>query len=121
MKKILVIEDEQPIRNNLLNLLEAEGFEAISAENGFVGVKKAQEHLPDLIFCDITMPVLDGYGVLSFLRDHSTTATIPFIYLTGKSDLSDLRQTTYLGADGYLIKPFTRTELLHRWLQKIWN
>ncbi|MBD2128734.1 response regulator [Microcoleus sp. ZQ-A2] len=112
MKKILVIEDEQSVRENLLDLLDAEDFEAIGAGNGKVGVELANTHLPDLIICDVMMPELDGFGVLTALRSSPVTETIPFIFLTAKSDKMDLRQGMSLGADDYLTKPFTRTELL---------
>lgn len=112
MYKILVIEDERAIRINLLKLLSAEGFQAISAENGHRGVQLARSEQPDLIICDILMPILDGYGVLKTLQQDSTTTTIPFIFLTAKADRADWRQAMTLGADDYLTKPFTRAELL---------
>jgi CheY-like chemotaxis protein len=112
MNKILVIEDEQFIRDVILEILEAENFEAISAENGEIGVELAQEIIPDLIICDIMMPKLDGYGVLNELRQYPVTATIPFIFLTAKADKADWRQGMDLGADDYLTKPFSNEELL---------
>ena len=112
MKKILVIEDEQAVRENLLELLDEEEFEAIGAGNGKVGVELAKTHLPDLIICDVMMPELDGFGVLTTLRSAPDTETIPFIFLTAKADKMDLRQGMSLGADDYLTKPFTRSELL---------
>ncbi|KJH70969.1 response regulator [Aliterella atlantica] len=112
MTKILVIEDEQLVRENILDLLEAEGFDAIGAENGHVGVTWAWDRKPDLIICDVMMPELDGYEVLKLLRKEPITATIPFIFLTAKADKGDLRQGMQLGADDYLTKPFTASELL---------
>lgn len=112
MTKILVIEDEQSVRENILELLEAEGFEAIGAQNGHVGITWAWEHKPDLIICDVMMPELDGYEVLNLLRQEPTTATMPFIFLTAKADKTSLRQGMEMGADDYLTKPFTKTELL---------
>lgn len=112
MTKILVIEDEQLVRENILDLLEAEGFEGIGAENGHVGVTWAWDHKPDLIICDVMMPELDGYEVLKLLRKEPVTATIPFIFLTAKADKSDFRQGMQLGADDYLTKPFTSADLL---------
>lgn len=112
MKKILVIEDEPAVRANILELLEAEDFDAVGAENGFIGAMWAQEHLPDLIICDVMMPEVDGYEVLSALRQVPATATIPFIFLTAMVDKADIRQGMNLGADDYLTKPFTRAELL---------
>jgi signal transduction histidine kinase len=112
MKKILVIEDEQVVRLNILKMLRSEGFEVLAAENGAVGVELAQSHLPDLVICDILMPELDGYGVLTALRQNSVTASVPFIFLTARAEHSDLRLGMNLGADDYLTKPFTRAELL---------
>ncbi|MCL6436956.1 MAG: response regulator [Leptolyngbyaceae cyanobacterium HOT.MB2.61] len=112
MPKILVIEDEQPVRINIVAMLKAEGFQAIPAEDGQDGVQLAQEHIPDLIICDITMPRLDGFGVLEVLQQTPATSTIPFIFLSAKSERSDFRRGMNLGADDYLTKSFTRTELL---------
>lgn len=112
MTKILVIEDEHLVRENIVERLEAEDYDTVSAENGLDGVLLAQEHRPDLIICDVMMPEIDGYGVLSVLRKEPVTATIPFIFLTAKADKMDLRYGMELGADDYLTKPFTKTELL---------
>ncbi len=111
-KKVLVIEDDAQSRTIFLDCLEAEGFDTICAENGYIGIKKAQEHLPDVVLCDIMMPGLDGYGVLTALRQNSTTATIPFIFLTAKATKAELREGMELGADDYLTKPSTVEELL---------
>lgn len=113
MQKILVIDDEQPFREAVLELLEVEGFQAIGAENGRTGVRLAQEHLPDLVLCDVQMPDLDGYSVLRSLRQDSRTATLPFIFLTAKGDKSEVRQGMELGADDYLTKPCTTKQLLN--------
>jgi CheY-like chemotaxis protein len=112
MKRILVIEDEQLVRCNIIELLEAEGFEPIEAENGHVGITRAWEHKPDLIICDVMMPEMDGYKVLNLLRQEPATALIPFIFLTAKADKTSLRQAMEMGADDYLTKPFTKNELL---------
>jgi len=112
VKKILVIEDTPQTRTLFLECLEAKGFYTISAENGLVGVQQAQENLPDLIICDIMMPELDGYGVLTQLRQDPVTAIIPFIFVTGKVTRTDMRKGMDLGADDYLTKPFTIEELL---------
>ena len=112
MKKILVIEDEEFVRENILELLDAEGFEVIGAENGRVGVDLARQEMPDLILCDVMMPGLDGLGVLTALRQDSTLASVPFIFLTAKAAKADFRQGMELGADDYITKPFTRAELL---------
>lgn len=112
MAKILVIEDEESIRENILDLLEAENFEGIGAINGKVGIKLASEQIPDLILCDMMMPEVDGHGVLKALRSEPLTATIPFIFLTAKADKSDIRTGMELGADDYITKPCTPQELL---------
>lgn len=112
MPTILVIEDELAVRQNLLALLKAEGFQAIGAEDGQVGLQLAQTHLPDLIICDVMMPKLGGFEVLEILQQNAATAIIPFIFLTAKTERSDFRQGMRLGADDYLTKPFTRVELL---------
>lgn len=112
MKKILVIEDEDFVRENILDLLDAEGFETVGAENGQVGINLAKDIIPDLILCDVMMPGLDGYGVLAMLHQDALIASIPFIFLTAKAAKSDFRQGMELGADDYITKPFTRAELL---------
>ena len=110
--KILVVEDNVNVRENILDLLDAENFYAIEANNGRMGLELANKEVPDLIICDVMMPELDGYDVLDRLRQHPLTATIPFIFLTAKSSKNDFRQGMRLGADDYLTKPFTRNELL---------
>ncbi|MBD2212517.1 EAL domain-containing response regulator [Calothrix sp. FACHB-156] len=112
MTKILVIEDEELVRENLLDLLDAEDFDTIAAANGKIGINLAFSEIPDLILCDMMMPEVDGYGVLTTLRQDPLTATIPFIFLTAKSAKADFRQGMDMGADDYLTKPFTRAELL---------
>jgi two-component system, sensor histidine kinase and response regulator len=112
MKKILVLEDEEPVRLNIKAILESGGFEPIVAPNGAAGLELAKAQMPDLIVCDIMMPDMDGYAVLSEVRQYPATATIPFIFLTAKTTREDLRQGMNLGADDYLTKPFRRTELL---------
>ncbi|QSJ19188.1 response regulator transcription factor [Nostoc sp. UHCC 0702] len=111
-KTILIIEDDAATRNLFLKILEAEGFDTISAENGLVGIEQAQKHLPDLVICDITMPDMDGYGVLNILRQDPLTAIIPFIFLTGSGTKACVRKGMELGADDYLTKPSTVEELL---------
>ncbi len=112
MKKILVIEDDVAVRSSLVELLILEDFEVHQAEDGVIGVGMAQKYLPDLIICDVMMPELDGYGVLTQLHQIPATSNIPFIFLTAKADFTDLRQGMNLGADDYLTKPFTRVTLL---------
>ncbi|MEM6696941.1 MAG: response regulator [Bacteroidota bacterium] len=112
MKKILVIEDQLEVRENLVELLELSGYEALGGENGKVGVQLALQHQPDLILCDVMMPVLDGFGVLRILEKRAETADIPFIFLTAKTEKSDFRKGMNLGADDYITKPFDDIELL---------
>ncbi len=112
MKTILAIEDEVSILSNILKLLEYKGFQAIGAHNGQVGIEMAHLHVPDLIICDVMMPDMDGYAVLSALRQDPETAAIPFIFLTAKADRADMRQGMNMGADDYITKPFTSTDLL---------
>jgi len=111
MSKILVIEDDESNRINIAEILDAEGFEVMSAADGCAGLHMARTWLPDLVLCDIIMPELDGYGVLSELRRDPLTAAIPFVFLTASADKCDLRRGMDLGADGYLTKPFTHAEL----------
>jgi two-component system, sensor histidine kinase and response regulator len=112
MAKILIIEDERPLREEILELLCLENFQVIEAEHGRDGIALAREHQPDLILCDVMMPELDGYGVLEMLRQDLMTAMIPFIFITARAEKADLRYGMVLGADDYLIKPFSRVELL---------
>ena len=112
MKSILVIEDNTAIRENIAEVLELAGYEVDTAENGKVGVEKAEANTPDLILCDIMMPVLDGYGVLSIVHKKPALADIPFIFLTAKSGKDDFRYGMNLGADDFIPKPFETNELL---------
>jgi diguanylate cyclase (GGDEF)-like protein len=112
MATILVIEDEDIILNNLLEILELEGFRSIGAKDGAAGIAKAKAYRPDIILCDIRMPELDGYGVLEALRQDLDTVTIPVIFLSARSDRSDIRRAMNLGADDYLTKPCTIADLL---------
>ena len=109
---ILVIEDNKDVLENTTELLELAGYQVSCAENGKIGVIKAKETLPDLIICDIMMPEMDGYDVLYYLSIDPKTSTIPFIFLTAKSDAQDFRKGMELGADDYLTKPFEEIELL---------
>lgn len=112
MKTILVIEDETQTRNIFLKSLEFEGFQAYGARNGTEGIHLAHQCHPDLIVCDIIMPDMDGYAVLAHLRSSQETAIIPFIFLTAKVAMADLRQGMELGADDYLTKPCTVEQFL---------
>ena len=112
MKRILVIEDARDVRDVIAEGLGSRGWETLLAEDGDVGVALARERLPDLILCDIRMPRMDGYAVLQNLRENPTTAAIPFIFLTGLGERPHMRQAMELGADDYLLKPFTIHELI---------
>lgn len=110
--KILIIEDEDTILQNVIDLLQAEKFEAIGAEEGQLGIHLALNYKPDLILCDIMMPDIDGYTVLTELQKQPRLAHIPFIFMTAKVEREDLRLGMELGADDYITKPFTPVELL---------
>jgi two-component system sensor histidine kinase/response regulator len=112
MYKILVIEDEDSIRENIKDLLHTENFNVVEAEDGRVGIQMALEERPDLILCDVMMPEIEGYKVFEEIIHHSATNLIPFIFLTAKTTKEDLRRGMDLGADDYLTKPFTKKELL---------
>ena len=112
MNSILVIEDNNEIRENTAEILQLAGYETFTAENGKIGVETALREKPDLIVCDIMMPVLDGYGVLHLLNKNESTRNIPFIFLSAKTERTDLRKGMEMGADDYITKPFEEIELL---------
>ncbi|MCB0619255.1 MAG: response regulator [Saprospiraceae bacterium] len=112
MPKILVIEDHQEVRENLEELLELCDYEVVSAADGEAGIALATQERPDLILCDIMMPGIDGYEVLSRLSHQPETAIIPFIFLTARAEKVDIRRGMQMGADDYLTKPFEEEELL---------
>jgi CRP-like cAMP-binding protein len=113
MRKLLVIDDHDDIRENIAEILTLAGYEAFTAPNGKRGVETALKHLPDLIICDIMMPELDGYGVLHLLRKNTSTENTPFIFLTAKTERADFRKGMEMGADDYITKPFDDIELLN--------
>jgi len=112
-KTIVLIEDNKDVRENTAEILELSNFKVIQANNGKTGVEIVTREKPDLIICDIMMPVLDGYGVIHLLNKNPETATIPFIFLTAKSDRIDFRKGMEMGADDYITKPFDDVELLN--------
>jgi CRP-like cAMP-binding protein/CheY-like chemotaxis protein len=112
MKKLLLIEDNPDVRENSAEILTMAGYSVRTAENGKIGVDLVKADRPDLIVCDIMMPVLDGFGVLQVLSMSEDTAAIPFIFLTAKTERSDIRKGMEMGADDYLTKPFDDVELL---------
>ena len=113
MKHLLLIEDNDEIRENTAEILELAGYKIRTAANGKIGVEMALDEKPDLIICDIMMPVLDGYGVLHLLNKNPGLTGIPFIFLTAKAERSDFRRGMEMGADDYITKPFTDIELLN--------
>ena len=113
MKKILIVEDELDLRRNLEDLLEAEGFETLSAGDGKEGYEMALNSAPDLILSDIWMPKMDGIELIKKLQENIKTSIIPFIFLTAKSEAADVRQGMVLGADDYILKPFKIDDILN--------
>lgn len=113
MKKILLIEDNEDVRENTAEILTLAQYNVVTAKNGKEGVELALIELPDLIICDIMMPILDGYGALHLLSKNEITASIPFIFLTAKADRGDFRRGMEMGADDYLTKPFDDIELMN--------
>ena len=112
MKRILIIEDEAQTRRNLATILRMEGYEPLLAADGREGVAVARRARPALILCDVMMPVLDGHGVIATLRADAVTAHIPLIFLTARGERTDVREGMNLGADDYITKPATASELL---------
>jgi len=111
-KKILIIEDNLEMRENIAEILELANYEIVTAEDGKKGVASAKSERPDLIICDVMMPELDGYGVLHILGKDPITLAIPFIFLTAKSESVDVRKGMGMGADDYITKPFEEMDLL---------
>ena len=112
MATLLVIEEEAPLRANLVRLLTAEGYQVITAANGDEGIRRARADRPDLVICDVLMPLVDGYGVLATLRSQPETAATPFIFLTASADKDDLERGLQSGANDYVTKPFKIADLL---------
>ena len=110
--KILLIEDNEEMAENITSILELANYDVVYANNGKQGVSVAQKTQPDLILCDIMMPELDGYGVLHILNHDPDTASIPFVFLSAKADKNEVREGMNLGADDYITKPFDSTDLL---------
>lgn len=112
MKKILLIEDNKEVRENTAEILELTGYKVATASDGRKGIEEVSKEKPDLIICDIMMPVLDGYGVLHLLSKNNDTANIPFIFLTAKAERGEVRKGMEMGADDYITKPFDKIDLL---------
>jgi CheY-like chemotaxis protein len=113
MKKILLIEDNDDIRENTAEILALAQYDVITAINGKECLELALKEKPDLIVCDIMMPILDGYGVLHLLSKNEETSSIPFIFLTAKADQIDFRKGMEMGVDDYVTKPFDDIQLLN--------
>ncbi|ASU34772.1 response regulator [Mucilaginibacter xinganensis] len=111
-KTILLIEDNDDIRENTAELLGLEGFCIIAADCGSSGLNLAEKHLPDLVICDIVMPGMDGYEVFDALKKNDRTRRIPFIFTTAKSEQTDKQKAAFHGIDSYLVKPFDEKELM---------
>lgn len=113
MKTILIIEDTDFISENIATTLKFEGYTTVIAEDGVFGLEAVRKNKPDLILCDVSMPRMDGFGVLKELRNMKEAGTTPFIFLTAKAEKADMRKGMELGADDYLTKPFTTVELIN--------
>lgn len=109
---ILVIEDNDEVRDNLSVILDIYGYSVTTAPNGLDGVKEAIQNPPDLILCDVMMPELDGYGVINLLSENELTKGIPFVFITARTEKEDIRRGMNLGADDYITKPFFKDELI---------
>lgn len=112
MKKILVIEDNAGIRENIAEILELANYKVFTAEDGKMGIEIALHEKPDLILCDVMMPRLDGYGVLHLLHKNPAIRNTPFIFMSARAERAEMRRGMELGADDYITKPFEKTELL---------
>jgi len=113
MKKILVIEDNKEMLENIAEMLELFNYSVIKASTGGSGVEHAKSDKPELIICDIMLPDFDGYKVLQLLEENPATKGIPFIFLTAKAEKSDIRKGMNMGADDYLTKPFDKADLIN--------
>ncbi len=111
LPRILVIDDEAPVRENLVRFLHLEGYDTLEASDGLAGVEIAMRSPPDLVLCDLNMPRLDGFGVLARLRANAGTANVPFVFLTASADIEDARIGYLLGASEYVTKPFNLSVL----------
>jgi len=112
MIKVLLIEDNLEIRENISEILELEGYEVEVAQNGVVGIRMAKETLPDIVLCDIMMPEADGWEVIKQLKDDKKTSGIPFVFITASVEKKEVEEGSKLGAVGYILKPFEPAELL---------
>jgi DNA-binding NarL/FixJ family response regulator len=111
-KKILVIEDDDRLGTTIQNILKIHKYDVCLTNNGAAGIQKTFEYTPDLILCDINMETIDGYQVYKVLEESTVLKKIPFIFLTGSSDIDDIRYGMSLGADDYIVKPFNNADLI---------
>ncbi len=119
LKKILLIEDDEYLRLLIERFLKSQGFNVLTAENGFIGLILAKEQKPDLIVCDIKMPVLDGYGVLENIRKDFKIASIPVFFISFYADDESISRAYQLGVNDYLKKPLDLNELLAKIKHKL--
>ncbi len=112
MKSVLVIDDNTMVRENVAEILELNNYKVHTAENGKIGFELALKENPDLIICDILMPVMDGFELFDLLKNHVVTAHIPIIFLSTKSEKVDFTTAMEMGANGYIMKPFNAIDLL---------
>ena len=111
-KKILLIDDSEFILESTSTLLQFAGYDVLTASDGAAGIEIAKSELPDLIICDVSMPGMSGFEVVSEIRASSTISDVPFIFLTAFTEKSKMREGIERGADDYLTKPFTKKELI---------
>ena len=112
MRTALIIEDSLEIRENTAEILEIAGYRVVIATNGHEGIALAAGTVPDIILCDIMMPGVNGYDVLTTLKANSVTAQIPFVYVTASAEKKEVKMALDLGADGYISKPFDDEDLM---------
>jgi DNA-binding response OmpR family regulator len=114
MPKVLIIEDSLEIRENTAEILTLEGYDVLEADNGVDGLQAAKTGRPDLILCDIMMPGMDGHTVCKTLRSDPSFSSVPFVFLTARSETRDIEAGFEAGATSYLVKPFNMDELLEK-------
>lgn len=111
--RVLIIEDDMHIRNNMVEILEIEEYEAIAVSNGKDGVQAVQNQHPDIIFCDLMMPDMDGFAVLEKIKEHPDTKNIPFVFVTARTERELVEKGMSMGAMDFLLKPFTTDTILN--------
>lgn len=109
--KILVIEDENVIRENTIEMLELKGYDVKGAANGTEAIELLNSFIPDIVFCDIMMPQMDGFEFLNWFRNLDKYLLIPFVFLSAKAEQEDKDKAMSLGANDFLLKPFSFSEL----------